>query len=95
MKNNLDFQIPTSFPLIIILSCNLPCAIVSSIILLVVFVHGFCITSRMYHYPYHFLDAMRSILVCIDNRHRMECILDPGCQVITMYSMHCHELSLA
>lgn len=39
--------------------------------------------------------AIRSILAFVDNRHRMECILDPGCQVITMSAIKCHDLGLA
>jgi hypothetical protein len=28
--------------------------------------------------------AIRSIMAFVDNRYQVECILDPGCQVITM-----------
>jgi hypothetical protein len=30
-----------------------------------------------------------------DNRYWVECILDPGCQVITMSASRCNELGLA
>ena len=39
--------------------------------------------------------AIRSIMAFVDNHHRMECILDPGCQVITMSAIRCNELGLA
>ena len=38
--------------------------------------------------------AIRSILAFVDNNQRMECILDPGCQVVTMSAIRCHELGL-
>ena len=39
--------------------------------------------------------AIRSIEAFVDSRHRIECILDPGCQVITMSAFRCNELALA
>ena len=38
--------------------------------------------------------AIQSILAFVDNNQRMECILYPGCQVITMSAICCHELEL-
>jgi hypothetical protein len=31
----------------------------------------------------------------VDNRYQVECILDPGCQIITMSASRCNELGLA
>ena len=39
--------------------------------------------------------AIQSIKAFVDNHHRLECILDPGCQVITMSVIRCNELGLA
>ena len=39
--------------------------------------------------------VIQSILACIDTKERVECILDPGCQVITMSATHFHELGIA
>jgi hypothetical protein len=39
--------------------------------------------------------AIQSIMAFVDNRYRVECILDPGCQVITMSASRCNELGLA
>ena len=39
--------------------------------------------------------AIRSILACVDTKQRVKCILDPGCQVITMSATLCHELGIA
>jgi hypothetical protein len=39
--------------------------------------------------------AIRSIMAFVDNRYRVECILDPGCQVITMSASRCNKLGLA
>ena len=39
--------------------------------------------------------AIRSIAGFVDNHHRLECILDPGCQVITMSAIMCNKLGLA
>ena len=39
--------------------------------------------------------AIRSILACIDNKQRVKCILNLGCQVITMSSTLCHNLWIA
>ena len=39
--------------------------------------------------------AIRSILACIDTKQRVKCILDHGCQVITMSATLCHELGIA
>ena len=39
--------------------------------------------------------AIQSILACVDTKQRVECILDPGCQVITMSATLCHKLGIA
>ena len=39
--------------------------------------------------------AIRSILALIDNSMKVECILDPGCQIIAMSERICHEIGLA
>jgi hypothetical protein len=39
--------------------------------------------------------AVRSIVALVDNNQRIECILDPGCQIIAMSENVCHELGLA
>jgi hypothetical protein len=39
--------------------------------------------------------VIQSIMASVDNRYRVECILDPGCQVITMSASWCNELGLA
>ena len=39
--------------------------------------------------------ALRSILPLIDNHLHVECIIDPGCQVIAMSEDVCHALGLA
>ena len=39
--------------------------------------------------------AIRSIAVLIDNGHRVECILDSGCQIVAMSEAVCHSLGLA
>ena len=39
--------------------------------------------------------AIRSITALIDNRQKRECILDPGCQIITMSEQVCHDIGLA
>ena len=39
--------------------------------------------------------AIRSLYALIDNSHRVECILDPGCQIIAMSEDICHDLGLA
>jgi Aspartyl protease len=39
--------------------------------------------------------AVRSVHAQIDNSHRVECILDPGCSIIAMSRDICHELGLA
>ena len=38
--------------------------------------------------------TIRIILAFVDNNQKMECILDPGCQVVTMSAICCHELGL-
>jgi len=38
--------------------------------------------------------ALRSIVPTIDNSFKVECILDPGCQIIAMSEEVCHELAL-
>jgi len=38
--------------------------------------------------------ALRSILPLVDNHLKVEAILDPGCQIITMSEDVCHELAL-
>ena len=38
--------------------------------------------------------VIQSILVCIDTKQRVKCILDPGCQVITMSATLCHKLGI-
>lgn len=38
--------------------------------------------------------ALRAIMVLIDNKREVECILDPGCQVIAMSEEICHSLGL-
>lgn len=38
--------------------------------------------------------ALRSIIPIIDNSFKVECILDPGCQIIAMSEEVCHELAL-
>ena len=38
--------------------------------------------------------ALRSIVPIIDNSFKVECILDPGCQIIAMSEEVCHELAL-
>ena len=39
--------------------------------------------------------AIQLIAAFVDNHHRLECILDPGCQVITMSTIKCNGLGLA
>ena len=39
--------------------------------------------------------AIQSILACINTKQRVECILNPGCQVITMSATLCHKLGIA
>jgi len=39
--------------------------------------------------------AVRSIHALIDNSQRKECIMDPGCQIVSMSEITCHELGLA
>src|SRR5271156_2699283 len=39
--------------------------------------------------------AVRSVHSLIDNSHRVECILDPGCSIIAMSKDICHKLGLA
>lgn len=39
--------------------------------------------------------SIRSVHALIDNSHRVECILDPGCQIIAMSETICHDLGLA
>src|SRR5208282_5685898 len=39
--------------------------------------------------------AVRSVHSLVDNSHRVECILDPGCSIIAMSKDICHELGLA
>ena len=41
------------------------------------------------------LSVIQSILACVDTKQRVECILDPGCQVITMSATLCHKLGIA
>ena len=48
----------------------------------------------------HLIVAIESHSICsvnalIDNSHKVECILDPGCQIIAMSKAICHELGLA
>ena len=38
--------------------------------------------------------AVRSIVALIDNSQQRECILDPGCQIVSMSENTCHELGL-
>jgi hypothetical protein len=38
--------------------------------------------------------ALRSVFAIVDNAQKVECILDPGCQIIAMSEEVCHELSL-
>jgi hypothetical protein len=38
--------------------------------------------------------AIRSVNALIDSRLRVECILDPGCQIIAMSESICHQLGL-
>ncbi|KAJ3499308.1 hypothetical protein NLJ89_g10112 [Agrocybe chaxingu] len=38
--------------------------------------------------------ALRSILPLVDNNQHVECILDPGCQIIAMSEEVCHALAL-
>ena len=39
--------------------------------------------------------ALQSIVPIVDNKVKVECILDPGCQIIAMSEEVCHELALA
>ena len=39
--------------------------------------------------------SIRSVNALIDNSHKVECILDPGCQIIAMSKAICHKLGLA
>jgi hypothetical protein len=39
--------------------------------------------------------AVRAVSALIDNNQKTECILDPGCQIISMSNNICHELGLA
>jgi hypothetical protein len=39
--------------------------------------------------------ALRSIVPLVDNKVRVESILDPGCQIVAMSEEVCHELALA
>ena len=48
----------------------------------------------------HLIVAGESHSICsvnalIDNSHKVECILDPGCQIIAMSEAICHKLGLA
>jgi hypothetical protein len=38
--------------------------------------------------------SIRSVNALIDSSHRVECILDPGCQIIAMSESICHQLGL-
>jgi hypothetical protein len=38
--------------------------------------------------------VIQSIMAFVDNRYQVECILDPGCQVITMSASRCNKLGL-
>jgi hypothetical protein len=38
--------------------------------------------------------AIQSIMAFVDNCYWVECILDPGCQVITMSASRCNEFEL-
>ncbi|KAJ3510089.1 hypothetical protein NLJ89_g4871 [Agrocybe chaxingu] len=38
--------------------------------------------------------ALRSIVPLVDNKQHVECILDPGCQIIAMSEEVCHALAL-
>ncbi|KAF7333197.1 hypothetical protein MVEN_02385500 [Mycena venus] len=38
--------------------------------------------------------AIRSILLVIDNKQMVECIIDPGSQIIAMSEAVCHDLGL-
>ena len=39
--------------------------------------------------------ALRSIIPLVDNKAKVESILDPGCQIVAMSEEVCHELALA
>ena len=39
--------------------------------------------------------AVRSVIALVDNTQKVECILDPGCQIVAMSENICHELGLA
>ena len=39
--------------------------------------------------------SIHSLSALIDNSHKVECILDPGCQIIAMSETICHNLGLA
>jgi hypothetical protein len=38
--------------------------------------------------------ALRSIIMLVDKKENVECILDPGCQIVAMVENVCHELGL-
>lgn len=38
--------------------------------------------------------ALRSVFAIVDNSQKVECILDPGCQIVAMSEEVCHDLSL-
>ena len=39
--------------------------------------------------------SIRSVHALIDSSHKVECILDPWCQIIVMSKAICHKLGLA
>ena len=39
--------------------------------------------------------AVRSIVALVDNAQKVECILDPGCQIVAISENVCHDLGLA
>ena len=48
----------------------------------------------------HLIVAEESHSICsvhalIDNSHKVECVLDPGCEIIAMSEAICHKLGLA
>lgn len=38
--------------------------------------------------------ALRSIIAKVDNQENVECVVDPGCQIIAMSKAICHDLGI-
>ena len=38
--------------------------------------------------------VLRSVMMMVDKKENIECILDPGCQIVAMVEDICHNLGL-